>query len=175
MYWFIGSLPFIAMFMAWLSRKNAGLKIAAALCFIALTFSGALDVWRTVSGQTKIQVFDRKATYIADQIKAKTEPDSIFLNAPTYNTAVVLTGRNSVMRYPGHLASHGIDFGRREADVKSIYAGSGNADNLLKQYGVDYVLVSPEEKAMTPVNEEFFKKFPVIAEYGDYRVYKIRN
>jgi uncharacterized membrane protein len=112
---------------------------------------------------------------MAEQIKAKTEPDSIFLNAPTYNTAIALTGRNSVMRYPGHLGSHGIDYRQRDADVKSIYAGSRDADRLLAEYGVDYVLISPEEKAMMPVNEEFFRKFPIVAEYGGYRVYKIRN
>ena len=173
-YWFIGSLPFMAIFLAWLWRKNTGLKIVAAVCFIILIFSGGLDIWRTISGQTKIQIFEHRAILAADQIKAKTEPGAVFLNAPTYNTAVALSGRNSVMRYSGHLGSHGIDYRQREADVKSIYAGDRDADSLLQQYGVDYVLVSPEEKAMMPVNEGFFSKFPVVAESGDYRVYKVR-
>jgi len=171
-YWFIGSLPFMAIFLAWMWRENATLRIVSIVCLIVLTSSGALDVWRTVSGQTKIQIFERKAVLAADQIKAKTEPGSIFLNAPTYNTAIALTGRNSVMRYSGHLGSHGIDYRQRDADVKSIYAGTRDADKLLSEYNVGYVLISPEEKAMMPVNEDFFKKFPVVVESGDYRVYK---
>ena len=172
-YWFIGSLPFMAIFLAWMWRENKALRVVAAACFVVLISSGALDVWRTVSGQTKMQVFDRKAVLLAEQIKAKTEPGAVFLNAPTYNTAVALTGRNSVMRYSGHLGSHGIDYRRREADVKSIYAGTRDADRLLADYHVGYVLVSPEEKALMSVNEDFFKKFPVVVESGDYRVYKV--
>jgi hypothetical protein len=171
-YWFIGSLPFMAIFLAWMWRENTTLRIVSMVCLIVLTSSGALDVWRTVSGQTKIQIFERKAVLAADQIKAKTEPGSIFLNAPTYNTAIALTGRNSVMRYSGHLGSHGIDYRQRDADVKSIYAGTRDADKLHSEYNVGYVLISPEQKAMMPVNEDFFKKFPVVVESGDYRVYK---
>jgi len=171
-YWFIGSLPFMAIFLAWMWRKRTALRVVAIACFVLLVSSGALDVWRTVSGQTKMQVFDRKAVLAAEQIKAKTEPGAVFLNAPTYNTAVALTGRNSVMRYSGHLGSHGIDYRQRDADVKSIYAGTRDADKLLSEYNVGYVLISPEEKAMMPVNEDFFKKFPVVVESGDYRVYK---
>jgi len=172
-YWFIGSLPFMAIFLAWMWRKRTALRVVAIACFVLLVSSGALDVWRTVSGQTKMQVFDRKAVLAAEQIKAKTEPGAVFLNAPTYNTAVALTGRNSVMRYSGHLGSHGIDYRQREADVKSIYAGTSDADRLLADYNIGYVLVSPEEKALMPVNEEFFKKFPVVVESDDYRVYKV--
>jgi uncharacterized membrane protein len=86
----------------------------------------------------------------------------------------VLTGRQSLMRYSGHLSSHGIDYRGREADVKTIYQGGPQADQLLAKYGVDYVLVSKEETSSMSVNNNYFNKFPVIAETGNAKVYKVR-
>ncbi len=174
-YWFIGTLPFIALALAWAwQQPHKGLRIAAGVCFVILILSGSLDVWRTVSGQIKYGVFDADAVKIAEFIKVRTAPNAIFLNAPTYNSPVVLSGRQSVMRYSGHLSSHGIDYYPRETEVKQIYQGGGVADILLGKYNVDYVLITPEERNTLKANEELFKKYPVHAESGQYRVYKIK-
>ena len=77
------------------------------------------------------------------------------------------------MRYPGHLSSHGIDYATRESDVKAIYQGGAAADALMKKYRIDYVVISPEERTLGNVNEQYFAKFPVAAESGQYRVYKV--
>ncbi len=173
-YWYVGSLPFVAYALSWMWQKAAGLKIVAAACFIVLIFSGSIDVWRTVSGQIKNRVFDADAVIVTERIKRSTAPRALFLNAPTYNSAIVLTGRQSLMRYPGHLGSHGIDYTAREMDVKSIYSGGANADELMRKYGIEYVLISPEERSSVAANEQFFKKFSVIAEAGQYKVYKVK-
>ncbi|MEO6655301.1 MAG: hypothetical protein ABIO36_04400 [Pyrinomonadaceae bacterium] len=172
-YWFVGSIPFIAWLLAWMWGRGTVLKVLAGACFIILIFSGALDVWRTVSEQTNNGVFQPDAVKVAEMIKRQTAPKSLFLNAPTYNSAVVLSGRQSLMRYSGHLASHGIDYGPREADVRQIYQGGGVADILLRKYNIEYVLISPEERDVLKANEEFFKKYPVVAEAGQFRVYKV--
>jgi uncharacterized membrane protein len=127
-----------------------------------------------VSGQVNYKVFDRDAVVLAERIKQATPPGSLFLNAPTYNTAVVLTGRRSLMRYIGHLSSHGIDYAERESDLKRIYQGGPDAAALLEKYEVDHVLISPEERSSLQVNEPFFMKYPAVAEAGQYRVYKVR-
>ena len=173
-YWFVGSLPFVAFALSWLWRGGTALRIAAAACVLVLVASGALDVWRTVSGQNKIGVFDADAVRIADRIKRSTHAKAIFLNAPTYNSAIVLTGRQSLMRYPGHLSSHGIDYAAREQDVKTMYAGGPRAEELLNKYGIEYVLISPEERNTMSANQGFFGRYPVAAEAGQYKVYKVR-
>jgi hypothetical protein len=173
-YWYVASVPLIAYVLVWVWEKKGAFKFVAAFCLVVLIFAGALDVWRTASGQNKIKVFDREAMQLGEQLKTKTDPHAVFLNAPTYNSAIVLSGRESVMRYSGHLASHGIDFGPREDDVKRIYAGGGVAEILLRKYNVDYVLISPEERNTLQADENFFSKFPVIAEAGQYRVYKVK-
>jgi len=172
-YWFVGSLPLITLLLAKLWHGKLPLRLVGAALVIILIFAGGLDVLRTVSSQNKIQVFDADAVKIAEQIKAKTSPDALFMNAPTYNSAVVLSGRRSFMRYSGHLASHGIDPGPREDAERTMYAGGGVSDMLLKKNGIEYVLISPAESEMRP-NITFFSKYPVIAESGDYKVYQIR-
>jgi hypothetical protein len=175
-YWFIGSIPFIALALAWGLKKSPIWKTASIACLIVLTLAGALDVWRTASAQINIDVFDSDAVKVAEQIRQKTPPNALFLNAPTYNTAIALTGRRSLMRYIGHLMSHGIDYREREADLNRIYEGGGTADLFLRKYGIDYVLISPAEREAGgfKVNEDYFRKYPVAAESGQYRVYKVK-
>lgn len=173
-YWWIGSIPFVAFAIAWMWRKAAVLKVVAVLCFAGLILSGSLDVWRTISGAVKTRVFDADAVKLAEKLKSSVPAKALFLNAPTYNSAIVLTGRQSLMRYSGHLSSHGIDYLPRENDVKKIYAGGPQAEELLNKYKIDYVLVSPEERTAMRANEAFFSRYPVAAESGQYKVYKIR-
>ncbi|MDQ3179401.1 MAG: hypothetical protein M3Q33_02655 [Acidobacteriota bacterium] len=178
-YWFVGSIPFVAFVLVWIWNKNIFFKFVAAVCLLVLTLAGALDVWRVVTHQIDNGVFDLDAIKVAEQIKQKTAPNALFLNAPTYNTAVVLSGRRSLMRYLGHLSSHGINFTEREADLKRIYSGDAAAEAILKKYGIDYILVSPEEEnylkqISLSVNQPFFQKFPVVAESGRYKVYKVK-
>jgi len=173
-YWFVGTIPLVALFLAWMWQKGRLFKGISIGCLLILTLSGALDVWRTVSGQIKYDIFDKDAVKIAELIKEKTDPQSLFLHAPTYNSAVVLSGRRSLMRYIGHLSSHGIDYKARESDLKRIYSGSATAGIFLKKHDIDYVLISPKETESLQVNEKFFKRFKLVFQVGKYRVYKVK-
>jgi hypothetical protein len=184
-YWFVGSIPFVAYALAWMWERDwvweqgKIFKIIAAGCLLVLISAGAIDVWRVVSKQINYQVFETDAVKVAEQIKQKAAPNALFLNAPTYNTAVVLSGRRSLMRYIGHLSSHGIDYESREKDLQRIYQGEATAGILMKKYDIEYVIISPEEreyfdKLSMTLNDEYFQKFPIVAESGDYRVYKIK-
>jgi hypothetical protein len=102
-YWFVGSLPFVAFILARMWQEKGVSKLIAAAFIVSLTLSGAIDVWRVASRAVNYQVFEADNLKIAEQIKQKTAPNAMFLNAPTYNTAVVLSGRRSMMRFTGHL------------------------------------------------------------------------
>lgn len=173
-YWYAASVVFAALLLAWLWQKGGWFRAAAGSLFVVLVLSGALDVWRTVSGQINYLAFNKDAVETVHQIDLRTDPKALFLNAPTYNSAIVMSGRRSVMRYPGHLGSHGIDYAEREADLKEIYSGGPRASELLEKYGVQFVLLSPEERNLIPVNDDFFRQFPVFLQVGQYTVFKIR-
>lgn len=173
-YWFVGSLPFIALALVWMWTRNAIGKAAAVLCFVILTLSGAIDVWRTASGQIKTRVLDADAVTLSGRIKAIAPPRALFLNAPTFNTAMVITGRRSFMRYTGHLGSHGIDYRERYAQAEEMFRGGERASELLREHGIEYVLISPEERNLMNANESFFAQYPVVAEVGQYKVHKVK-
>ncbi len=178
-YWFVGSIPFVALLLARLWEGKSIYKLIAVACFIGLTLTGALDVWRVCSRAINYEVFPADSVKLAEQIKQTTAPRAMFLNAPTFNSAVVLSGRRSLMRYVGHLSSYGIDYAPREDEVKRIYEGSALAESILQKYGIEYVVISPAERDYckqvgVELNEDYFRRFPVAFEVGDYRVYKIK-
>jgi hypothetical protein len=174
-YWFVGSLPLVALLLAKLWEMGKWRKALAVCAFAVLIFSGALDVWRVISASQYYQVTNQDAIKIADDIKRLTEPNAMFLNAPLYNSAVGLSGRRSLMRYPGHLSSYGIDYEERLADLKKMYLGLATSELLMQKYNIEYVLIGMDESKDLKANEQFFSRFPLIAEEGAYRVYKIKK
>jgi len=120
-------------------------------------------------------VFDAAGIAFAELVKEKTPPRALIIHAPVHNTPVFLTGRRSLMGYPGHIWTHGLPFVQREGEIRRIYLGTLDADQLLRNYGVDYAVVGPLEKLVVPVNEAFFSKFEKVGQVGEYSLYKIKR
>jgi hypothetical protein len=173
-YWWLASAPLVALLLARLWRQGPIRRVIAALLFVCVTCAGALDVAGIVLRSVKYEVFDSIGVEFAELVKQQTAPRSLVIHAPVHNTAVFLTGRRSLMGYPGHIWTHGLEFARREGEIKRIYLGSPDAQQLLKNYGVDYAVIGPQERVVTPVNERFFAQFEKVGQVGDYSLYKIR-
>ena len=172
-YWWIASAPIVALLLARLWEGKAWNRVLAGGLFVVLTLAGGLDVFALVTRQGEYQEFDRDGVNFAEMIKQQTPARATILHAPIHNTPVFLTGRRSLMGYPGHIWTHGIDFGPRETDIKKIYSGSPDATNLLSKYGVDYVVIDPQEHSVMPVNTAFFSRYPEVVNIGEYHLYKI--
>ncbi|HYP00736.1 MAG TPA: hypothetical protein VER76_11140 [Pyrinomonadaceae bacterium] len=172
-YWYIASVPLVALLLARLWRMHVATRAAAIVLLLVLTLSGALDVWRVVSEASEQREFDRAGVAFAEIIKSETAPRSLILHAPTYNHPVYLTGRRALMGYAGHLWSQGIDYTQREAELKRMYAGAADAEELMAKHGVEYAVVSPLERSAAPVNEQFFRRFTKVGETGGYSLYKV--
>ena len=125
----LGSLPIVAL---WRSRWPNSRTLAFGL-FAAATLSGALDVFRVASRQSAFRLFDADGVAIAAAIRDATPPRAVVLHAPVHDSPVYLTGRRSLLGYPGHMWSQGLDAGQREAEIARIYAGAadGGATGLL--------------------------------------------
>jgi hypothetical protein len=173
LYGFVGALPLVAYALSRLLRSRGTWRVAGALALASLILAGTVDVWRVISRQTEYQEFDRDGVALADVIRAATPPRALVLHAPTYNPPVFLTGRRSLLGYTGYIWAHGLDYAGREEDIKKIYAGDADANTLLKQYGVDYVAVTPLERAYMTVNDAYFAKLTMVGEAGDYRLYEV--
>jgi hypothetical protein len=172
-YWFVASIPLVAGLLGYLWKRHRFAPAGVIAAVLVLTLSGALDVWRVVSGATEVQVMDAESVALAEQIRQKVPPRALMLNAPTYNTPVFLTGRRSYLGYTAHVWSHGINYEPRYRILAGIYAGEPGASGLIIQNGIEYVVVGPLERSMLQVNDGFFQQYPVVASMGASTVYRV--
>jgi hypothetical protein len=172
-YWYVASVPIVALLLAHLWRKTGLWRVSAAAAFVLLTLAGALDVWRVVSRAELYGIFDAPAVDFGERLRDATPPDAVILYVPTYRSPVFLAGRRSVLGYPGHIWSQGLDGGTREADIGRIYRGGPDAPELLRRYGVDYVMFGPEEGAL--YDEGAWKAHSVVVSNRSYRLFDVRG
>src|SRR5215831_5669937 len=170
--WYVASAPLVAWLLARWWQQRSFFRWLAPAVFLALVLAGGLDVLRVVSEASEYQEFDAQGIAIAKFISAQAPPPAVVLHAPTFNSSVFLTGRRSLLGYPGWMWSRGLNYSERGADVQRIYSGAPEAEALLRQYGVDYVLIGPAELASLKVNEQFWSKYTKLSQTGAYRVYQ---
>jgi hypothetical protein len=171
-FWWLASAPLVALLLAKLWQQKGWQRLFGILLITGVTLSGALDVAAIALRSVKYQVFDANGVAFAEMIKRQTQPRSLIVHAPVHNAPVFLTGRRSLMGYPGHIWTHGLEFSQREREIRRIYAGDSDAIELLQHYKIEYAVVSPLERNVMPVNEQFFSSFQKVGEVGAYRLYK---
>lgn len=170
-YWYVASAPLVAFLLAHLWQQKSRRRWLAAGLFATLTLSGALDILRVITPHTEFQEFDRNGIAMARLINLVAPPHAVVLHAPGWNSPVFLTGRRSLLGYPGWIWSRGLETSERDRDIRAMYSGAPGTAALLKKYQVDYVLLGPPEK-MLSVNQRFWEKCSRLAQIGDYQLFK---
>jgi hypothetical protein len=170
-YWWLGAVPLVALLLARIWREGLGGRALAVGLAVVVMASGALDVARATVGPS-YQIFDRDGVALADEVREMTRPEDVILTAPTYNTPMFLTGRRVFMGYAGFLWANGLPYGEREQQLRAIYAGDPTADDLIRDGRIAYILVGPQERQDVQPNDAFLSKYPVVAEVGQYRLYR---
>jgi len=173
-YWYLASAPLVALLLARGLRQKSLWRWMTAAALAGMLASGGLDILRVVTDASPNREFSNEDIAAAQAILDHTGPHAVLINAPTWNSAVFLTGRLSLLGYPGWISSRGLDYAKRQSDIQQIYAGAPQAEELLAQYHVQYVVVGPAELASFPVNEQFWGQQEKIAETGGYRLYRTR-
>jgi hypothetical protein len=173
-YWWVASAPLVALLLARLWKDGPIRRVMAVALFICLTLAGGLDVAGIALSSVKYEIFDVAGVSFAELVKAKTPPRALIVHAPVHNEPVFLTGRKSLMGYPGHIWTHGLDFVQRENDIKRVYAGTVDAEQILNHYSIDYAVVGPLERLVMPVNDQFFSRYEKVGDVGGYQLYKIK-
>jgi len=166
-YWAMVSSALVGLGVDWVLRRRAMLARALAVVLLMLlVLSGLLDVWRGLSPVEKVVLLTAEDLRVATRVRESTGARSIILHAPIHNTAVILTGRRSLMGYPGHLWSQGIDYQEREEDLKVMMLHQPEAPELLKRYGVEYVLTAEND-------EGYRERYPLVFTEGSTRLYRV--
>ena len=155
-------MPTSVLIAAWLVQlasvdrwKLAAKSLATALTILCIA-SGLLALQH--ERVSRDLLFSHEEMTAAKFARENTQPRALFLTAPTLLQPVLsLAGRPVVRANTAWPWSHGYQFGQREADVKSIYAGSDEALSLIRYYGVDYVYFGARERDAGG-NQSFFDK-----------------
>ena len=177
-YWYVASIPLVALLLARLWREGRSLRAVSGVLLLTLTLAGMLDVWSVMSRAVDLRIFDADGVAFSQVVKEKTEPRATILHAPTFDTPIFLTGRRSLMGYPGHISSHGLRYEERQREIVKIYSGTAEAEKLLAKYNVRFVVTGPQERSVlsqlrATVNDSFFARYPIVGEIGEYRLYEI--
>ncbi len=180
--WYVVSVPLVALLIVTAWERAGDLtgvvrfasRFAVFAVFVVLTFAGTLDVWRAVSGAMPQQLFTPEAQSFARVIESQTAPQSLILHAPTYNHPTYLTGRRTLVGYPGHLWTHGLDYIGREKEIERIYANAPDRRALIAKYDVNYIAVGVDERAAMKIDEALFNDYKLVGEVSGYRLYEVK-
>lgn len=117
---------------------------------------------------------DAKALKLVEFVKKETATRSVWLTGGGHlNPVAMLGGRRILKGFSGWLWSYGLDYGQREADVKKMYEGGEKIRELLENYGVDYVLIGPDEKGEFEVEDEFYiNNHELVYSQDGYQVFR---
>ena len=134
--------------LARMFQRGPGMVIAAAALMILLGLSGALDLARASDLQVSaVQFTDAGGLNVAEWVRGHTSPTAVFAVADEHNNPIpTLAGRRVMIGYPGWLWTYGLpDFVNKGADQKRILAGDTTTPDLVRKYGIDYVMIGPQE------------------------------
>jgi hypothetical protein len=175
LHWYTASVALVALLLVRWSRGSVAQRAGSVLALATLVASGALDVWRVGSRQMDFGIFSPDALAFGHAVKTHTPPAARLLTAPVHDSPALMSGRRLLLGYPGHIWSQGLDPGAREYAVKSIYTGTSEAPDLLRQWNVSFVVVGPQEERLYAVDAGFFTRFPLLVRVGPYRLYDVRD
>jgi len=172
-WWFLLSLILIAGFLFEWAKKSFLKKCAAGIIFFSLTFAGVLNIVWVFEPQSHFIFLSEEELRLAKYISENTPRESLILTSDRHNHPVsTFSGRRILMGYRGWLWTWGIDYREREKETAKMFQGD---KDLLRNFGVDYVVIGPSEIEKFDPNEEFFKKnYPLVYQSENYSVYDTR-
>lgn len=168
--WYVPTTVLVAGWLArlWYVQRQ---KLLAFLLILFCIASGLLALqYENVNHSL---LFTDEEMAAATFARARTQPHALFLTAPTVQQPILsLAGRPVLRADTAWLWSHGYEFADREADVKSIYAGTAEARSLISYYGIDYIYVGPRER-QAGANESFIETFPKVYHSPNIAIYDV--
>jgi hypothetical protein len=173
-FWYLASGVAVGALLVFVARRWPAAWIGSSLVGVTLLASGALSLiqWLPPQGPT-FSWFSREDIELADFVRGATDPHAVFLTGDEVTNPIPdLAGRPVLMSYRGWLWTYGIDYSRREADIAEMYIGAPDSLDLLHRYGVNYVLVGPQERSAWHADPGFFdRSLPLLTQTEHYRIY----
>jgi hypothetical protein len=178
-YWFLAASILVAASLTKLWRAFAVIPVRLFLIatVLSMTLSGLLENLEQLLGRDRHRLLTREEVGLAETVRRVTDPDAIFAAGLQHNHPIpMLSGRRVLMGFPGWMWSQGVDTKQRELDLRAILTLSPTAKDLMARYGVDFVVIGPNEKETMGADLEGYRRtFPAIATSENYEVFDVRD
>ena len=147
--------------------------VIAALCCVVCFFTGALAVAREC--KSDYEMFSREDVKAAQFVEENVPRDAVFITGTQHiNFVSSLAGRRIVCGPSLWLYYHGFSLSEREMDIRAFYADPAGQKEVLEKYGVDYILVTSNERYNLTINQyELENGYEKIYESGDIMIYAV--
>ena len=163
--------------LAKLNGMRAKPVIAVLSCILFFS-TGVLAVAR--EWKSDYEMFSKGTVDAAAFVEENTDQHAMFLTDCDWHINFVssLTGRNIVCGPDTWLYYHGYRTDERKNDIRRFYTEPENNLDVLEKYGVDYILVSNNERARYEIDDDALRRlFPVVYEgdYGGIVIYSVKG
>jgi hypothetical protein len=169
----------VARYLAHLWSKPALVsRFVAVVLLVFTTASGTLELWRmTRTEAVAHRMWSTDELALAETFREISEPTSLVLCSDYHHHWVPsLSGRQVLLGYRGWLASYGLDYGPVERDIRSMLGGSPDAEALMADYGVDFVVIGNRERRDFDANESYFEqRHELILDQAGNKVFRVQR
>ena len=175
-FWTLLGSVLVGGLLAGMLRRGRTNVFAAGAMLVVLCLSGALDLSRAADfSVSSVQFTDPEGLRVAEWVRQHTSPTAIFVVADDHNSPIAsLSGRRVMSGYPAWLWTYGLpDWQSKGADNKLILEGDSSTRDLIKKYGVDYVMIGPQEIAQGAAKSYWDEHGMRIYEHGAYTLYRV--
>lgn len=174
--WFLLCLPMAADYACEAFNRLKGLNGRWLLAVMALTIcftSSLLTIARECVSD--YGAYSKNDIEAADYIRENTEPGCVFLTGNQHlNPVSSLAGRSIVCSSDIYLYYHGFTTAERRGKVLAFYEDPANQLDILRQYQVEYIYVSPYERSQGIINEDALRQlFPCLYENSETLIFAV--
>ena len=162
--------------VAGMLQRGRALAIAAVAVLVLLCLSGFLDLYRASDFTVSSAEFtDAGGLKVAQWARQNTSPYAVFVVADDHNSPIpTLAGRRELVGYTAWLWTYGLgDYIQKGEDDKRILDGDPTALDLVKRYGVDYVMIGPQEIPLGASRAYWDAHGKVVYDDGEYVIYRV--
>ena len=154
--------------------KSRKAQAGAGAGLVALTsVSAVLTMGR--EAVASYELFGSGALALSHWVEENVPAHGLFLTDTRHNNEIAsLTGRDVVCGSPSYLYFHGLPYGKNQHAAETIYQNPEGSQNLVRELGVDYILVSDFERSSYQVNVEALDRlYPRVYDDGCRVLYQV--
>jgi hypothetical protein len=174
-FWALLGSILVGGLLAGMMKRGGAWTAAAAILLAALCLSGGLDLTRASDYSVSANQFiDAGGLKVAGWVRQNTSPTAVFAVADQHNNPIpTLTGRRELIGYSGWLWTYGLnDYVQKGMDLRLILAGAPSAAELVIKYGIDYVMIGPQEVSGGASRAYWDEHGTLVYDDGEYAVYR---